>query len=113
MEKKIEKIGQEIEHLTKRLNSLNEKMEGIRFIDFVRSCGSDVVLLEKQIELLSMVRNNLTSNPKPEMFEKMKNFICNIAMNNVGFASGAFTHPVEALCNDAVKEVYKFLTYLE
>lgn len=113
MEKKIESISKEIESLTKRLNSLNERMEGIRFIDFVRSCGSDVILLEKKIEMLTMVRNNLQSNPTQGMFDRQYRSICRFAMNDVGFASGAFTHPIDALCNNAVKEVYDFLTYIE
>lgn len=113
MEKKIEAISKEIEALTKRLNSFNEKAEGVRFIDFVRSCGSDVILLEKQIELLTMVRNNLQSKPTQETFDRQLKCICRLGMNNVGFSSGAFTHSVEVLCNDAEKEVYKFLTYLE
>lgn len=113
MEKKIERIGKEIEVLTKRLNSLNEKMAGVRFIDFVRSLGSDVILLEKKIELLTMVRNNLQSNPTQDMFDRHYRSICRFAMNEVSFASGAFTHSVEALCNNAVKEVYDFLTYIE
>ena len=113
MEKKIEVISKEIEVLTKRLNSLKEKMEGIRFIDFVRSCGSDVIMLEKKIEVLRMVRNNLQSNPTQDMFDRQYKRICSLAMNDVGFASGAFTHTVDALCNNAVKEVYEFLTYME
>ena len=113
MEKKIEAISKEIEVLTKRLNSLNEKMAGVRFIDFVRSFGSDIILLEKKIEVLTMVRNNLQSNPTQDMFDRQYNFICRLAMNNVGFASGAFTHSVDAVCNNAVKEVYDFLTYIE
>jgi hypothetical protein len=113
MEKKIKAISNEIKILTKSLNSLKEKMEGIRFIDFVRSCGSDVILLEKKIEILTMVRNNLQTNPTQDMFDRQLKFICRLGMNNVGFSSGAFTHPVETLCNDAEKEVYKFLTYLE
>lgn len=113
MEKKIEVISKEIEVLTKKLNSLKENMEGIRFIDFVRSLGSDVILLEQKIEILTMVRNNLQSNPTQDMFDKQYRRICRIAMNDVGFASGAFTHSVDALCNNAVKEVYDFLTYIE
>ena len=113
MEKKIEVISKEIEDLTKRLNDLNERMEGVRFIDFVRSLGSDIILLEKKIELLTMVRNNLQSNPTQDMFDRQYKSICRFAMNEVGFASGAFTHSVDALCNNAVKEVYEFLTYIE
>ena len=70
MEKKIEVINREIEILTKSLNSLNEKIAGVRFIDFVRSLGSDVILLEKKIEMLTMVRNNLQSNPTQDMFDR-------------------------------------------
>jgi hypothetical protein len=113
MEKKIEAISKEIEILTKTLNSLNEKIEGVRFIDFVRSLGSDVIVLEKKIEILTMVRNNLQLNPTQDMFDKLYNSICRFGMNNVGFASGAFTHTVDALCNNAIKEVYEFLTYIE
>lgn len=113
MEKKIKAISNEIKVLTNSLNNLKEKMEGIRFIDFVRSCGSEVILLEKKIELLTMVRNNLQSNPTQDMFDRQYKSICRFAMSNVGFASGAFTHSVEALCNNAVKEVYEFLTYIE
>ena len=113
MEKKIEVISKEIENLTKRLNSLNEKMVGVRFIDFVRSLGSDVILVEQKIEILTMVRNNLQLNPTQDMFDRQYKRICRIAMNDVGFASGAFTHSVDALCNNAVKEVYEFLTYIE
>ena len=113
MEKKIEAISNEIEFLTKRLNNINEKMAGVRFIDFVRSFGSDIILLEKKIELLTMVRNTLQTNPTQDMFDKQYKFICRFAMNNVGFASGAFTHPIDALCNNAVKEVYDFLTCIE
>lgn len=113
MEKKIELISKEIEDLTKSLNSLNEKMEGVRFTDFVRSLGSDVIILEKKIELLTMVRNNLQSNPTQDMFDRQYRSICRFGMSNVGFASGAFTHSVDALCNNAVKEVYEFLTYME
>lgn len=113
MEKKIEIISKEIEILTKTLNSLNEKIEGVRFIDFVRSLGSEVIILEKKIEILTMVRNNLQLNPTQDMFDRQYNSICRFAMNNVGFASGAFTHSVDALCNNAVKEVYEFLTYIE
>ena len=113
MEKKIEVISKEIEDLTKSLNSLTEKMEGVRFIDFVRSLGSDVIVLEKKIEILTMVRNNLQLNPTQDMFDRQYKSICRSAMNNVGFASGAFTHSVEALCNNAIKEVYEFLTYIE
>ena len=113
MEKKIEAISKEINALTKRLNSQKEKMEGIRFIDFVRSCGSDVILLEQKIEILTMVRNNLQSNPTQDMFDRQYRSICRFGMSNVGFASGAFTHSVDALCNNAVKEVYEFLTYIE
>lgn len=112
MEKKIEVISNEIKVLTNSLNSLKEKMEGIRFIDFVRSCGSEVILLEKKIEILTMVKNNLQSNPTQDMFDRQYNFICRLGMNNVGFSSGAFTHTVDALCNNAVKEVYDFLTYI-
>lgn len=113
MEKKIEAISKEIEVLTKRLNSLNERMVGIRFIDFIRSCGSDIVFVEKQIELLTTVKHILTANPTQEIFDRQLKYICRLGMNNVGFSSGAFTHSVEVLCNDAEKEVYKFLTYLE
>ncbi len=113
MEKKIKAISNEIKVLTKSLNSLKEKMEGIRFIDFVRSCGSDVILLEKKIEILTMVKNNLQTNPTQDMFDKQYKSVCRFAMSNVGFASGAFTHTVDALCNNAVKEVYEFLTYIE
>ena len=113
MEKKIEVISKEIEDLTKRLNSLNEKMAGVRFIDFVRSLGSDVILLEKKIEMLTMVKNNLQSSPTQDMFDRQYRSICRFAMNEVGFASGAFTHSIDALCNNAVKEVYEFLTYIE
>lgn len=113
MEKKIEAISKEIEVLTKSLNSLTEKMEGVRFIDFVRSLGSDVINLEKKIELLTMVRNNLQSNPTQDMFDRQYRSICRLGMGKVGFASGAFTHSVDALCNNAVKEVYEFLTYIE
>ena len=113
MEKKIKAINNEIKVLTKSLNSLKEKMEGIRFIDFVRSCGSDVIMLEKKIEVLTMVKNNLKSNPTQDMFDRQYKSICRFAMSNVGFASGAFTHSVDALCNNAVKEVYEFLTYIE
>lgn len=113
MEKKIEVISKEIEVLTKRLNNINEKMAGVRFIDFVRSFGSDIILLEKKIEVLTMVRNNLQLNPTQDMFDRQYNFICRLAMNDVGFASGAFTHSVDAVCNNAVKEVYDFLTYIE
>lgn len=113
MEKKIEVISKEIEVLTKRLNSLKEKMEGVRFIDFVRSLGSDVILLEKKIEILTMVRNNLQSNPTQDMFDRQYKSICRFAMSNVGFTSGAFTHTIDALCNNAVKDVYEFLTYIE
>ena len=112
MEKKIEVISKEIENLTKSLNSQNEKMAGVRFIDFVRSCGSEVILLEKKIEILTMVKNNLQSNPTQDMFDMQYKRICRLAMNDVGFASGAFTHTVDALCNNAVKEVYDFLTYI-
>ena len=112
MEKKIKAISNEIKVLTNSLNSLKEKMEGIRFIDFVRSCGSEVILLEKKIEILTMVKNNLQSNPTQDMFDRQYNFICRLGMNNVGFSSGAFTHTVDALCNNAVKEVYDFLTYI-
>lgn len=112
MEKKIEVISKEIENLTKSLNSRNEKMAGVRFIDFVRSCGSEVILLEKKIEILTMVKNNLQSNPTQDMFDRQYNFICRLGMNNVGFSSGAFSHPIDALCNNAVKEVYDFLTYI-
>lgn len=113
MEKKIKAISNEIKVLTNSLNSLKEKMEGIRFIDFVRSCGSEVILLEKKIEILTMVKNNLQSNPTQDMFDRQYKSICRFAMSNVGFASGAFTHTVDALCNNAVKEVYDFLTYIE
>jgi hypothetical protein len=113
MEKKIEVISKEIENLTKRLNNLNEKMAGVRFIDFVRSFGSDIILLEKKIEILTMVRNNLQSKPTQDMFDRQLKYICRLGMNNVGFSSGAFTHTVDALCNNAVKEVYDFLTYIE
>jgi hypothetical protein len=113
MEKKIETISKEIELLTKRLNNLNEKMAGVRFIDFVRSFGSDIILLEKKIEILKMVRTNLQTNPTQDMFNRQYEFICRMAMNEVGFASGAFTHSVDALCNNAIKEVYEFLTYIE
>lgn len=113
MEKKIEAISNEIEVLTKRLNNLNEKMEGVRFTDFVRSLGEDVILLEKQIELLTMVRNNLQLKPTQDMFDRQYKSICRFAMNTAGFSSGAFTHSVEILCNNATKEVYQFLTYLE
>lgn len=113
MEKKIEAISKEIEVLTKRLNSLKEKMEGVRFIDFLRSCGSDIILLEKKIEILTMVRNNLQLNPTQDMFDRQYKRICRIAMNDVGFASGAFTHSVDALCDNAVKEVCEFLTYID
>ena len=113
MEKKIKAISNEIKVLTNSLNSLKEKMEGIRFIDFVRSCGSEVILLEKKIEILTMVKNNLQSNPTQDMFDRQYKSICRFAMSDVGFASGAFTHSVEALCNNAVKEVYEFLTYIE
>ena len=113
MEKKIEAITNKIEVLTKSLNRLNERMEGIRFIDFVRSCGSDVILLEKKIEILTMVRNTLQRNPTQDMFDKQYEFICRIAMNEVSFASGAFTHSVDAVCNNAVKEVYDFLTCIK
>ena len=112
MEKKIEVISKEIENLTKSLNSQNEKMAGVRFIDFVRSCGSEVILLEKKIEILTMVKNNLQSNPTQDMLDRQYNFICRLGMNNVGVSSGAFTHTVDALCNNAVKEVYDFLTYI-
>lgn len=113
MEKKIEAISKEIEILTKTLNSLNKKIEGIRFIDFVRSLGSEVIILEKKIEILTMVRNNLQLNPTQDMFDRQCMSICRLGMINVGFASGAFTHSIEALCNNAVKEVYEFLTYME
>ena len=113
MEKKIKAISNEIKVLTNSLNSLKEKMEGIRFIDFVRSCGSEVILLEKKIEILTMVKNNLQSNPTQDMFDRQYKSICRFAMSDVGFASGAFTHTVDALCNNAVKEVYEFLTYIE
>ena len=113
MEKKIEVISNEIESLTKRLNDLKESMAGVRFIDFVRSFGSDVILLEKKIEILTMVRNNLQTNPTQDMFDRQYKSVCRFAMSNVGFASGAFTHTVDALCNNAVKEVYEFLTYIE
>lgn len=113
MEKKIEIINKEIEILTKTLNSLNEKIEGVRFIDFVRSMGSEIIILEKKIEILTMVRNNLQLNPTQDMFDRQYNSICRLAMINVGFASGALTHSIEALCNNAVKEVYEFLTYIE
>lgn len=113
MEKKIEVISKEIEDLTKRLNNLNEKMAGVRFIDFVRSFGSDIILLEKKIEILKMVRTNLQTNPTQDMFDRQYGYVCRIAMNDVGFASGAFTHSVDALCNNAVKEVYEFLTYID
>lgn len=113
MEKKIKAISNEIKVLTKSLNSLKEKMEGIRFIDFVRSCGSEVILLEKKIEILTMVKNNLQSNPTQDMFDRQYKSICRFAMSDVGFASGAFTHTVDALCNNAIKEVYEFLTYIE
>ena len=112
MEKKIKAISNEIKVLTNSLNSLKEKMEGIRFIDFVRSCGSEVILLEKKIEILTMVKNNLQSNPTQDMFDRQYNYICRLGMNNVGFSSGAFSHPIDALCNNAVKEVYDFLTYI-
>ena len=113
MENKIEVISKEIEVLTKSLNSLTEKMEGVRFIDFVRSLGSDVIVLEKKIEILTQVRDNLQLNPTQDMFDRQYKSICRFAMNNVGFASGAFTHSVEALCNNAIKEVYEFLNYIE
>ena len=113
MEKKIEAISNEIEFLTKRLNNINEKMAGVRFIDFVRSFGSDIILLEKKIEILTMVRNTLQTNPTQDMFDRQYKFICRFAMNEVGFASGAFTHSIDALCNNAVKEVYEFLTFIE
>ena len=113
MEKKIKAISNEIKVLTNSLNSLKEKMEGIRFIDFVRSCGSEVILLEKKIEILTMVKNNLQSNPTQDMFDRQYKSICRFAMSDVGFASGAFTHSIDALCNNAVKEVYEFLTYIE
>ena len=113
MEKKIEIISKEIEVLTKTLNTLNEKIEGVRFIDFVRSLGSDVIILERKIEILTMVRNNLQLNPTQDMFDRQYRSICRFAMSNVDFASGAFTHTVDALCINAVKEVYEFLTYIE
>ena len=113
MEKKIEVISKEIEGLTKKLDSLKEKMAGVRFIDFIRSCGSDIIFVEKKIEILTMVRNNLQTNPTQDMFDRQYRSICRFAMSNVGFASGAFTHTVDALCNNAVKEVYEFLTYIE
>ena len=113
MEKKIETISKEIEALTKRLNNLNKKMVGVRFIDFVRSFGSDIILLEKKIEILKIVRTNLQTNPTQDKFNRQYEFICRMAMNEVGFASGAFTHSVDALCNNAVKEIYGFLTYIE
>lgn len=113
MEKKIEAISKEIEVLSKRLNDLKESMAGVRFIDFVRSFGSEVILLEKKIEILTMVKNNLQSNPTQDMFDRQYKSICRFAMSDVGFASGAFTHTVDALCNNAIKEVYEFLTYIE
>jgi hypothetical protein len=113
MEKKIERIGKEIENLTKRLNSLKEKTAGVRFIDFMRSFGSDIILIEKKIEILTTIKHNLTANPTNEMFERQYDFVCRIAMNSVGFSSGAFSHTIDALCNNAVKEVYDFLTYIE
>lgn len=113
MEKKIERISKEIEVLTKRLDSIKEKTTGVRVIDFIRSFGSDIILLEKKIEVLTIVKNTLTANPTQGMFDRQYDFVCRMAMNEVGFASGAFTHSVDALCNNAVKEVYDFLTYIE
>lgn len=113
MEKKIESIKNEIESLTYRLNSLKLKQDGISFTDFTRSNGEEVIRLEKMIGLLTMVKDNLQSNPTQEMFDRQYNSICRFAMSNVGFASGAFTHSVEAICNNAVKEVYEILTYLD
>lgn len=113
MDKKIEKIKNEIELLTNRLNSVKLKQDGISFTDFTRANGEEVIRLEKMIGLLTMVKDNLQSKPTQDMFDRQYKSIGRFAMSNVGFASGAFTHSVDAVCNNAVKEVYEFLTYLD
>lgn len=113
MEKKIENIKNEIVMLTDRLNSLKQKQDGISFTNFIRANGEEVIRLEKMIEILTMVKDNLQTNPTQDMFDRQYKSICRFAMSNVGFASGAFTHSVDAVCNNAVKEVYEFLTYLD
>ena len=112
MDKKIEKIKKEIEFLTNRLNSLKQKQDGVMFTNFIRANGEEVIRLKKMIETLSIVLSGLEKTPTQEMFERMYKFVLNLGMSNVGFASGAFTHSVDAVCNNAVKEVYEFLTYL-
>ena len=95
------------------------------FTNFIRANGEEVIRLEKMIETLSIVLSGLQKTPTQEMFDKQyktptqemfdKQYksIGRLAMSNVGFASGAFTHSVDAVCNNAIKEVYEFLTYLD
>ena len=113
MDKKIENIKNEIEMLANRLNSVKMKQDGISFTNFIRANGEEVISLEKMIEILTIVKDNLQSKPTQDMFDRQYKSICRLAMSNVGFASGAFTHSVDAVCNNAVKEVYEFLTYLD
>ena len=112
MDKKIEKIANEIELLNNRLKSIKQKQDGVLFTNFIRANGEEVIRLEKMIEILTMVKYNLQKTPTQEMFDRQYKSIGRFAMSNVGFASGAFTHSVDAVCNNAIKEVYEFLTYL-
>lgn len=113
MEKKIEKIKTEIEMLTNRLNSLKLKQDGVSLTNFIRANGENVIRLERMIEVLTIVLYGLEKSPTQEMFDRKYKFVRSLAMSNVGFSSGAFTHSVDAVCNNAVKEVYEYLTYLD
>lgn len=113
MDKKIESIKNEINRLTNMLNSLKLTQDGQSFTNFIRANGEEVIRLEKMIDILTLFNANLQSKPTQDMFDRQYKSICRFAMSNVGFASGAFTHSVDAVCNNAVKEVYEFLTYLD
>lgn len=114
MEKKIEKIKNEIESLTNRLNTLKLKQEDfVPFMSFIRANGEEVIRLEKMIDTLANVLYGLEKSPTQEMFDRKYKFVQSLAMSNVGFASGAFTHSVDAVCNNAIKEVYEYLTFLD
>lgn len=113
MEKKIEKIKMEIEFLSNRLDTLKLKQDGVMFTNFIRANGEEFIRLEKMIETLSIVLSGLEKSPTQEMFDRKYKFVRSLAMSNVGFASGAFTHSVDAVCNNAIKEVYEYLTYLD